>query len=104
MGLLRGADVVIDLTTHDHTLLLGAFEAVSLCTPLIISDWPVLRDYFPIGTVHVANTVEGVCEGVRRAQREHAALRQDILHLREKLYAEWHHKFTELQRLLMGED
>lgn len=102
VGLLRGADVVIDLTTRDHTLLLGAFEAVSLGTPLITSDWPVLRDYFPIGTVHIPNTVEGVCEGVRRVQREHATLRRDILLLRERLNAEWVHKFTELQHLLSG--
>lgn len=59
VGLLRGVDVILDLTSQDHTLLMGAFEAVSLGTPLIVSDWPILRDYFSLGTVHVPNTVEG---------------------------------------------
>ena len=45
VGLMRQVDTVIDLTDRDHTLLLGAFEAVSLGTPLIISDWPILREY-----------------------------------------------------------
>lgn len=102
VGLLRGADVVVDLVTQDHTLLLGAFEAVSLGTPLIISAWPVLRDYFPIGAVHVSNTVEGVYEGVRRAQREHATLQQEILLLQEQLHVQWEYKFMELQHLLRG--
>lgn len=102
VGLLREVDVIIDLTTRDHTLLLGAFEAVSLGTPLIISDWPVLRDYFSQGAVYVSNTVEGVCEGVRQAQRERATLQRDILLLREQLHAEWGHKFMEVQHLLGG--
>lgn len=102
VGLLRGADVVIDLVTVNHTLLSGAFEAVSVGTPLIVSDWPILRDYFPIGTVHVPNTVEGLCEGVRRVQRERAKLQRDILVLRERLKADWVHKFAELQHLLKG--
>ncbi len=100
VGLLRRVDAVIDLTTRDHTLLMGAFEAISLGTPLIVSDWPVLRDYFSQGTVHVSNTVEGVCEGVRRAQREQAALQQGIRLLREELHAEWEQRFARLQQLL----
>lgn len=102
IALLRGADCVVVLTSRDHTLLSGANEAVSLGTPLITSDWPVLRDYFSQGTVHVPNTVEGVCEGVRRAQREQARLRQEILLLRQQLEAEWECKFIELLQLLQS--
>lgn len=103
VGLLRGADVVIDLVTADGTLLCGAFEAVSVGTPLIVSDWPILRDYFPIGTVHVPNTVEGVCEGVRRVQRVQAELRREISALRKQLRTEFERQFSELQHLLRGE-
>lgn len=102
IGLLREVDALIDLTTQDHTLLMGGYEAVSLGTPLITSDWPVLRDYFSQGTVHVPNTVEGIYAGVRRAQYEQATLRRDILRLREQLSSEWTHKLTELQEVLAG--
>ena len=102
VSLLQGADVVLDLTTADHTLLMGAFEAVSLGTPLIVSNWPLLREYFCLGTLHVPNTVEAVCEGIRTAQRERAALRRDILLLREQLQTEWEQQFAELQRVLKG--
>jgi hypothetical protein len=96
VGLLRGAKAVLDLTTRDHTLLMGGFEAVSVGTPLITSDWPT----FPIGTIHIPNTVEGIYEGVRQAQAEHDTLRRDILRLRDRLQKDWEQKFEELQSLI----
>lgn len=100
LGLLRGVDVIIVLTTRDHTLLSGGYEAVSLGTPLITSDWPVLKDQFSIGTVHVQNTAEGIYEGVRQAQVEHDTLQQDMLRLRDRLQSEWQKSFEELQCLI----
>jgi len=95
-------DTVIDLTDRDHTLLLGAFEAVSLGTPLIVSDWPILREYFSHGAVHVANTADAICEGIQQAQREHATLRKEIALLRDELQNEWEHKHAQLELLLGG--
>ena len=102
VGLMREVDTVIDLTDRDHTLLLGAFEAVSLGTPLIVSDWPILREYFSHGAVHVANTADAICEGIQQAQREHATLRKEIALLRDELQNEWEHKHAQLELLLGG--
>jgi len=102
IGLLRGMDAIMDLTLRDHTLLMGAFEAVSLEVPLITSDWPTLRDYFTLGTVHVANSVQGICEGVRRARCDQAELRRQMLVLHGQLEAEWERKLVELRRLTLG--
>ena len=57
----RGHKVRLIATAYRRRL--GSFEAASLAIPLIVSDWPILRDYFSLGTVHVPNTEEGVCEG-----------------------------------------
>lgn len=100
VGLLRGADIVIDLVSNSHTLLCGAFEAVSVGTPLIVSDWKVLRECFPIGTVYIPNTAEGVREGVQRALRDQSQLRREMLLLREQHQVEWMSKFTKLERLV----
>ena len=43
-GLVCGADVVMTLTTRDHTMLRGAYEAIYQGTPVIVSDWPLLRE------------------------------------------------------------
>jgi glycosyltransferase involved in cell wall biosynthesis len=102
IGLLRTTGAVIDLTTQDNTLLMGAYEAVALGTPLIVSDWPVLRDYFSRGAVHVPNTVEGLRIGIRRVQHERAALSDEMIALREHLHDEWNRRFTELQHVLVS--
>jgi len=100
VDLLRSADAVMDLTTRDHTLLMGGFEAVSLGTPLITSDWPVLKEYFSLGTVHIPNTVEGLCEGVHSVMKNHANLKQEMSQMEEILQAEWEQKYNELQMLI----
>jgi len=103
VGLLRSVDAILTLTTRAHTLLMGAFEAVALGKPLITSDWPILKEYFSLGTVHIPNTAEGVQAGVRRARREQEILQRDMLRLREQLLAEWEQEFRKLQHFL-GED
>ncbi len=100
VGLLRGMDAIMDLTLRDHTLLMGAFEAVSLGVPLITSNWPILHDYFHLGTVHVANTVPSVCEGVRHVRRDQAVLRREMLVLRDELQVQWEQRAAELERML----
>jgi glycosyltransferase involved in cell wall biosynthesis len=104
IGLLRGADAVMDLTTRDHTLLMGGFEAVALGKPLITSDWPILRSYFSAGTVHVPNTVEGITDGVQQARRHPQELRQEMQRMRDELMAEWEEKSAELWELVHGHD
>lgn len=100
LSLLHKADAIMDLTTRDNTLLMGGFEAVSLGTPLITSDWPVLKDYFSLGTVHVSNTVENICEGVRRVLSDGDGLRLEMQQLRDQLQREWEQNFKELQLVL----
>jgi hypothetical protein len=101
IGLLRQSDAAMVLTTSDNTLLMGGFEAVSLEIPLIISDWPILREYFSSGSIYVANTAAGIREGVISAREKQASLRLEIRALREQLHSEWQRKFGELQQLLM---
>lgn len=88
-GLLAAADAIMTLTDRDHTLLMGGFEAVSMGKPLITSDWPVLRDYFSMGTIHIVNTVTGICDGVCVARAERERLEADMLRLRTLLNEEW---------------
>jgi glycosyltransferase involved in cell wall biosynthesis len=103
VGLLRGADAIMVLTTRDQTLLSGAFEAVSLQKPLILSDWPILRDYFTTGTVYVPNTIEGIQEGIQRAQCEQVELQKGIVHLHQQLHDRWKKGYKELRELLLNQ-
>jgi len=99
VGLLRGVDAIMDLTNWDHTVLFGGFEAASLGKPLITSDWPVLRECFPLGTVHVENTAEAIRQGVAQARREKTRLREEVVRLRERLERDWEQQIGTLKRL-----
>jgi hypothetical protein len=102
-GLLRAVDVIMVLTTDDHTMQRGACEAVSLGVPIITSDWPILRAYFHRGTVHVDNSARGIQAGVLRAKAEHEHLQREIRALQAERRQEWRDKHTALAALVAAE-
>ena len=88
-GLLAQADVVMCLTTRDHTMQNGAAEALYLGTPIITSDWAVLREYFSRGTIHVDNSSEAIAAAVRRMQVEGPSYRAEVRALRDETAERW---------------
>lgn len=67
------ANVIMTLTERAEDVSRVASEAVSARRPLIVSDWPAARRYYPYA-VPVENTVDGVADGVRRAVSEYGEL------------------------------
>jgi glycosyltransferase involved in cell wall biosynthesis len=90
-SLITNSDAVLTLTTRDHTMLRGAYEAVYQGTPVIISDWPILREAFNHGAVHVDNTAPGIAAGIREMRGNHAHYRSGVLLMREQKHAAWQH-------------
>ena len=88
-GLLTGADAVMVLTTFDHTMLRGAYEAIYQGTPVIVSDWPILRAAFPEGAVHVDNTAESIVSAVRRIAIDTTTYRAGAARLRQAKLDRW---------------
>jgi glycosyltransferase involved in cell wall biosynthesis len=83
-GLLVGADTIMCLTTHDHTMQRGAYEAMALGKPLITSNWGLLRETFYYGTIHVNNTVNEIADAVTRAMGEWRDLTTGMQQLRHE--------------------
>jgi len=99
-GLLRAAQAVMVLTTRNHTMQRGACEAVSLGKPIITSNWPLLREYFDKGTIHVDNSAQHIQEAVIRMQKERKTLGDEILILQQERWQEWQHKHAALTGLI----
>lgn len=97
-SLLRAADAVVCLTTHDHTMQRGAYEAMALEKPLVTSDWALLRATFSRGTVHVANTGAGIEDGLRRVMAGHATFKDEMRQLRRERRAIFTASLTQLKR------
>jgi glycosyltransferase involved in cell wall biosynthesis len=88
-ALMRASDAVLCLTTRDHTMQRGACEALSVGRPIVTSDWPLLRDYFRRGTVHVDNTAAGIRDGVARLRAEQPRFEAEIAALQSEQREEW---------------
>ena len=56
---------------------------------MIVSDWPLLREAFPEGAVHVQNTAAAIARGIQDVQAQPAAYRAGAARLREVKRARW---------------
>jgi len=99
-ALLSSSDAVMALTTRDHTLLCGAYEAVAARRPLVLSDKDALRGYFHAGAVYVENNADGLAAGTREALGRGAALGAETDALASVLTADWNARFNVLRRRL----
>lgn len=102
-GLLRDSDAVLCLCTNDNTMQRGAYEAMSVETPLVLSDWPILRETFSIGSVFVPNTVEGIVDGIKNAMANIDALKSNVKKLKQQRSERWDNTITRLKAKLRGQ-
>jgi glycosyltransferase involved in cell wall biosynthesis len=102
-GLLRAADVVLVLTTHDHTMQRGGYEAVALGKPLVTSDWGLLRETFSRGTIHVQNEPAAIAAGLRKAIAERQKLGEEMQSLGVERRALFADRLANLMRVIDAE-
>jgi glycosyltransferase involved in cell wall biosynthesis len=102
VGLLQASDAVICLTTFDHTMQRGAYEAVYLGKPVITSNFGVLREAFNKGAVHVDNTVEDMVRGVQNLLEDLEKYRDEVLRLRDEKLVRWEEVASKLHNLTEG--
>lgn len=88
-GLLRDSDAVLCLCTNDNTMQRGAYEAMSVETPLVLSDWRLLRETFSSGTAYVDNSADGISAGIRAVRANLPAYQQGIRELKARRSAAW---------------
>lgn len=97
---LRSADIVIALTTREDCLLCGAYEAVSLEKPVIVSSTKVLREHFSDGALYVNNESIDIANKITFALRDKEVLGKDMKKLKEKRVREWEERRLALEDLL----
>ncbi|MFQ5561167.1 MAG: glycosyltransferase [Nitrospinota bacterium] len=68
-SLLKSSDAIIVLTTKDHTMQRGGYEAIYMRKPIIISGTGVLKEAFPKGAVFVDNSVPDIVRGILKMEK-----------------------------------
>ena len=89
VDLLNSSNAVMVLTTRDDCLNCGAYEAISLGKPVVLSDTAALRAYFRQGTVFVRNDKQSIVQALLQVKAQSEALTADAKALKQILSAEW---------------
>jgi glycosyltransferase involved in cell wall biosynthesis len=98
--LLQSADVVLALTTLEHTMLRGAYEAIYQGTPVIVSDSEILRSAFDEGALHVNNTPAAIAAAITEIRRHHGAYRTAAVSLKTRKERRWLESKAALQNAI----
>jgi glycosyltransferase involved in cell wall biosynthesis len=99
-ALLRAADAIIVLTTRDHTLLCGAYEAIAARKPLITSDTDVLRRAFGSSVIYVDNSADAIVDAVDCVRRNGPALAAAMDRLAKATIPAWNERLAALESSL----
>jgi glycosyltransferase involved in cell wall biosynthesis len=86
---MRDAHAVLDLTLMDDCLVCGAYEAVALGRPMVLSDTRALTEYFRQGALHCSARPEAITAALRQLRDEYEQLMLGVTALRPRLKAEW---------------
>lgn len=100
VALIKGCDVIMSLTTRDNTMQNGAYEAMEVGVPIITSNWPVLRQTFSKGTIHVDNTAKELADAVEKMQSEHNRYVHEVKLLKEERLKVWQENFSCMLQIL----
>jgi glycosyltransferase involved in cell wall biosynthesis len=87
--LLAQATVICDLTLKPDCLVCGAYEALAVGKPMVLSDNPATRDIFGPAAVLTGNSPEEIATAVRTAIGDRERLEASALKLREAFQVRW---------------
>ncbi|MEQ9546534.1 MAG: hypothetical protein RIK85_11065 [Marinobacter sp.] len=82
---LSDSRIIIDLTTRNDCLVCGAYEAISVGVPIIVSDTDVNREIFSKGVVYTKCNECSLVEALKFALANEVELRSDVSALRHTL-------------------
>jgi hypothetical protein len=94
VDLLRKVDVIMDLTTENTSMVAGAYEAVALEQPLILTNWIPLKRYFNKGTIYIDNSLDDIKKAVTIARTKKEELSKEMHQLKVERTKEWNEKIS----------
>ncbi len=86
---MREAHGVLDFTLMEDCLVCGAYEAVAVGRPMVLSDTRALQEFFRLGAVYSSPEPAQIVASVRRLRAEYEPLTAQIGQLRTVLQTEW---------------
>ena len=82
---LASCSVILDLTTRADCMVCGAYEAVSVGVPMILSNNEPTVRYFRKGALYTDNSAQDIARLILEARGRHTQLRQEVIELKAEL-------------------
>jgi hypothetical protein len=101
LKLVSEVDGVVVLTTADHTMLCGCYEAVAAENALITSNKGVLKEYFD-SAVFVDNSPESIADALRGVMVDRESKRAAVIAMKGRLADSWRAQATRLDALILN--
>jgi hypothetical protein len=98
--LIATSDLIVDLTTRENCLVCGAYEAVGVGVPMLLSNTISLRSTFDLGAEFCENTVDGIKDGIVSALSNINDLKVDIKEMKLAHMKRWETNSLILQKEL----
>lgn len=99
---MKDADAVVVLTTRENCLNCGAYEAVSLNKPMILSNHQALREYFGNGALYVDNSIDGIAQAFSRLSETLPEMMNRVTVQHDKISREWQAQFEKVNEIVFG--
>jgi len=97
---LASADAVMDLTTMKNCLVCGAYEAVAVQRPLLLSRNDASVELFSDFAVFTENTVKGLTEALSALWNQHQDIHDAMADSRLRFEEKWNRRANELLRFI----
>jgi glycosyltransferase involved in cell wall biosynthesis len=94
--LLTEARVICDLTLKPDCLVCGAYEALAVGKPMVLSDNPATRKLFGPAAVLTGSRPEQISAAVRQAIENRERLQENSIELRDGFHTHWDPKAAEV--------
>jgi glycosyltransferase involved in cell wall biosynthesis len=95
-SLISSVDGIIVLTIRENCLICGAYEAIALKKPMILSNTNAIKNYFSLGTVYTEPNSTDIQKAILTFIDNKDKLSIDVEKLEAKLKSEWEVCFEDL--------
>lgn len=100
-GLISSVDAIIVLTLRENCLVCGAYEAVSIKKPMILSKTSVIKKHFYKGCIYTRPYAEDLQDAMHQFYDRKEMLKKEVAELKIDLELHWKKQFDEFRDFLM---
>ena len=102
VALMKACAAVMCLTTRGDTNQSGAYEAIAVNRPIILSDWALLREIYSKGTAFANNDSASLVGAVLKIRNNYDFYLEQIALMREETMATWESNYKELRMAILN--